>query len=77
MAYCVENNYEYFHVIQKTEVNEAEEVIDIEEEGFRMKSYNFIKGLVRMFEVKEEKRIMKMNVYFYTDHLGNFVLFDI
>jgi len=43
-----------------------------------MKAYNFIAGIVWMFENKEEgKWILKMNVYYYLDEMKFPILFDI
>ena len=43
-----------------------------------MKAYNFMSGVVRMFENKEEgKWVLKMNVYYYLNELKMPILFDI
>lgn len=77
-AYLVENNYEYFHLIQKTEDKDGETVTDITDQRQRMKAYNFMEGLIKFIEGKEEgKRIMKMNAYFYYDQNHKPVLFEI
>jgi len=53
-------------------------MIDITDERERMKAYNFIEGMVWMFENKEEgKRILKMNLYYYLNEMKMPILFDI
>ena len=77
-GYLVEKQYEYFSLLRRYETEGKEDKVnEITDEGQLLKAYRFIKGALSLFESKESKRITRINVYFYIDSRGEYVMFDV